>query len=459
MTLLVGLVGGLELVSLAAVIGGLTLERLTPAAHEALGGPRLRRLITAGVVVLILATGVDLAIRSQTMSRAPLATAIATIPQLVTHTHFGAMLAARIGLLALVLLLSRARAPLVRWLCLLLALVVALTFSLTGHAADWGDLTASVAVDWAHAAAASAWTGGVLALAIVVLGRDRALQAASASLAVVAARFSRLAGWCLLVVLLSGVYNAWTQLGAVGRVWTTAYGRVLTAKVLVVVVLVGLGAVNRYVVVPRLARRATRGRGERAFRLMRLAVLGAPIGRPLTTGSAQLARYVVAETALVVVVFGWTAALGEITPGRHVSFERKPTSHVTNVQPRASGDRVRPGTVTPPPGDVRRGRAVFLRLQCFICHAIDGERFPPTTRPGPNLTEAGRHPAGNLIESIMNPNAMILDGPGYTDQRGLSIMPEYRNRMSVGELVDLVAYLKSLGPPGASSPGRAPCRA
>ena len=51
MTLLVGLVGGLELVSLAAVIGGLTLERLTPAAHEALGGPRLRRLITAGVPV------------------------------------------------------------------------------------------------------------------------------------------------------------------------------------------------------------------------------------------------------------------------------------------------------------------------------------------------------------------------------------------------------------------------
>src|SRR5262245_21812857 len=110
------------------------------------------------------------------MSRAPLATAIATIPQLVTHTHFGALLAARAGLLLFALILSLARMPMARWLCLLLALAVVLTFSLTGHAADWGDLTASVAIDWVHAAAASAWTGGVLALAVVVLRRNPALE-------------------------------------------------------------------------------------------------------------------------------------------------------------------------------------------------------------------------------------------------------------------------------------------
>jgi hypothetical protein len=54
-----------------------------------------------------------------------------------------------------------------------------------------------------------------------------------------------------------------------------------------------------------------------------------------------------------------------------------------------------------------------------------------------------RHP-GYLVESIMNPNAMIVDGPGYTDSRGLSIMSDYRNELTVGELIDLVAYLKSL---------------
>ena len=45
----------------------------------------------------------------------------------------------------------------------------------------------------------------------------------------------------------------------------------------------------------------------------------------------------------------------------------------------------------------------------------------------------------------MNPNARILDGPGYTDSRGLSTMPDYRERLTVSELIDLVAYLRTLG--------------
>jgi hypothetical protein len=69
-----------------------------------------------------------------------------------------------------------------------------------------------------------------------------------------------------------------------------------------------------------------------------------------------------------------------------------------------------------------------------------------------------RSPAGNLIESIVNPNAMIVDGPGYTDERGLSIMPEYRNTMNGGRaLIDRVAYLKSLAASSrAPDPARSP---
>ena len=39
---------------------------------------------------------------------------------------------------------------------------------------------------------------------------------------------------------------------------------------------------------------------------------------------------------------------------------------------------------------------------------------------------------------------MIVDGLDYTDDRGLSIMPDYRENLTVGELIDLVAYLKNL---------------
>ena len=54
------------------------------------------------------------------------------------------------------------------------------------------------------------------------------------------------------------------------------------------------------------------------------------------------------------------------------------------------------------------------------------------------------HPAGYLAESVLNPNAVIIEGRGYTAPDGSSIMPDYRGSLTVAELDDLVAYLKSL---------------
>ena len=70
--------------------------------------------------------------------------------------------------------------------------------------------------------------------------------------------------------------------------------------------------------------------------------------------------------------------------------------------------------------------------------------MPASSGLGPDLTDAGEHhPAGYLLESIVNPNAVIIEGPGYTGADGKSIMPDFRGQLSVSELIDLVAYLKS----------------
>jgi mono/diheme cytochrome c family protein len=103
-----------------------------------------------------------------------------------------------------------------------------------------------------------------------------------------------------------------------------------------------------------------------------------------------------------------------------------------------------------PTGDPKAGRAVFAKLECYQCHTIQGEPFPQASKEpgksGPDLTGMGaHHPAEYFAESILNPNAVIVTGPGYTDARGLSIMPDYRESLSVAELIDLVAFLKSLG--------------
>src|SRR5262249_61403768 len=99
----------------------------------------------------------------------------------------------------------------------------------------------------------------------------------------------------------------------------------------------------------------------------------------------------------------------------------------------------------PERGAADGGREVSVKLECFRCHAVRGESSPPPSRPGPDLSGMARHhPAGYLAESVINPNAVIVQAPGYTGSDGLSTMPDYRDSLTLAELDDLVAYLKSL---------------
>lgn len=102
-----------------------------------------------------------------------------------------------------------------------------------------------------------------------------------------------------------------------------------------------------------------------------------------------------------------------------------------------------------PPGDPVEGKKVFIALECFTCHEIKGEHFPQEAKApgkvGPELTGMGQHhPAEYFAEAIVNPNRVIIEGPGYTGPDGLSKMPNYNDTLTVKQLIDLVAYLKSL---------------
>jgi hypothetical protein len=102
-----------------------------------------------------------------------------------------------------------------------------------------------------------------------------------------------------------------------------------------------------------------------------------------------------------------------------------------------------------PPGRAAEGRKVFVAMECFACHDVKDGDFPPPARtrrsPGPALTGMGaHHPAAYFAESILYPNRVIVQGDGYTGPDELSIMPSYADVMTLGQLIDLVAYLQSL---------------
>ena len=438
------------LAALATLVGSLVLDVLVLPREPPEVGPvrdRLRRLGVICLVVLAVAATGELTARAQTMAGGDLASAISAIPTVLTRTHFGAIWIARSVVLGLALAVSVRGSRAARVTALLLALGVALTTTLTGHAADWGDLTLSAGLDWLHVVAASVWTGGLIALALAVLRAGEAWS--PALLGGVMRRFSRLAGLCLLAVVLTGGYNAWVQLPNVSALWTTFYGRVLAVKLLVVLGVICCGAVNRYTIVPRLgARPARAGLGERVFRLARWVVVGSSrVARRVL--ASRLRVFVGREAGLAVLVFGCTAVLVDSTPARHAGHvlhhaasEPGPVRLTMEALHERGG--VPPGWIlVPPEGDVAHGREVFIRVGCYACHQIAGEKLPASSGLGPDLTGVGKHhPAGYILESILNPNAVIVDERGYTGPDGKSIMPDYRGQLSVSDLIDLVAYLK-----------------
>jgi mono/diheme cytochrome c family protein len=116
-----------------------------------------------------------------------------------------------------------------------------------------------------------------------------------------------------------------------------------------------------------------------------------------------------------------------------------------------------------PAGDPRKGRETFVRFECYSCHAVQGEQLPapgPRETLGPELSRMGPlHEPEYFVEAIVNPSAAIEAGQGYEAADGSSKMPSYNESMTVQELVDLVAYLRALSPPGPaparSTPGGA----
>ena len=445
----------LLLLSLAVLVGAYVLDLLiVPRQPEDLERARRRldRWITLAVVVLILTSPIELVARARVMSGGALSQVGPALPLVLTRTHYGSVWIARAAALVLLLAVSVGRSRPVRIAGLVLAVGVVLTVTLTGHADDWGDRSFTALIDWLHALAAAAWTGGLFGLAVAI-GPGWATSASSGAssepITTVCRRFSRLAGCCLAIVIASGIYNAWAQVPTLAALWTTTYGVALLLKILLALVLVFLGAVNRYLVLPTVdARRPPRlGRWRR---VCRVALFGAAAGPE--EARARLFRLVGREAVVAMMVFGCTAVLGESTPKSHemhMSQAAEPTmgpARITMMELHAAGGVPKGWRFTPPEGDPVKGREIFAQLECYACHAVAGEKFPRPSKLGPALSDVGRHhPAGYLMESVINPNAVVVEAPGYTGPDGRSTMPDYRDSLSTRELIDLVAYLTTLG--------------
>ncbi|MEU3662637.1 copper resistance protein CopC [Streptomyces sp. NPDC032940] len=118
---------------------------------------------------------------------------------------------------------------------------LAATWALSEHASVGLQAGLAMPVDVVHLLAVAGWLGGLTAL-IVALYRAPADTPVPTS---AVRRFSRIAFGSVVVLVVTGVYQSWRQLGAWSAFTETRYGQLLLVKIALVAVIVGIAYLSR----------------------------------------------------------------------------------------------------------------------------------------------------------------------------------------------------------------------
>ena len=202
---------------------------------------------------------------------------------------------------------------------------VVIATAASGHpvAGPWPGLAVTVTV--VHVASMAVWLGGLAALLVGVLRPD----APADDLSAVLPRWSRVAFAAVAALLVSGTVQAVREVETPTALFVTAYGWVLVAKLVLVLVLLGAAGISRVWVQQRLGvHRSRPNRGITAHAFAASASGGVEDEAPeaglrarmQSEGAAEhvpaLRRSVLVEFAIAAVVLALSAVLVGMPPAR-----------------------------------------------------------------------------------------------------------------------------------------------
>jgi copper transport protein len=266
------------------------------------------------------------------------------------------------------------------------AAYLAMTPALSGHASIQSPTLVFFPSDVLHVLAASVWVGGIACLLLTLPAATRALQSSQRSRLLLAtlARFSPLALTCVLVIAVTGVVQAYIDVRSLDGLFHTTYGALIIVKVILLLLLICLGWVNREWVIPALKR------------------IAAADQAPSATG--VLARRTMrGELALMLCVFGVTAALISYAPP--IDAASGPFSTNTTIGPAELEMTVEPAKVG------------LNTVHLYLIDAKTGVQFTETKE----LTVTARLPSKGIGPLPLKAN---LAGPGHYVLNSAVLSPE-----------------------------------
>jgi putative copper export protein len=278
LSLALGAARGLHLASTMVLAG-------TILFHAAIAPLPLSRWTRALLPVVLASLGAWLVLQAALIAGvANGSELLKAVPEVALHTRIGQVLLARGLLLLMAGLLTGGSAPRIALAlpCALSAMVMPVAAS---HAAALGDgvLVFALAI---HLLAATAWLGGLPALWHVVADPVRSLAQRQQA----GARFSRLGLAAVLLLAVTAFLQAQRLGGDLAGLFGTPYGQAMLGKTALFLALLGLAALNRFILMPRMAGRS---------------------------GLAWLRRTILMESILGIAVIGMAALLSATPPALH----------------------------------------------------------------------------------------------------------------------------------------------
>ncbi|MDQ2700278.1 MAG: copper resistance protein CopC/CopD, partial [Actinomycetota bacterium] len=261
----VGLIAFLLFVWAPLAAGGGGRDR-RPAAF----GLRFRRMLLLAAATGLLASLLAVPLQGATAAGTDFWTALKPgVFEEVVDTRFGSVMLLRafVWLVILGLALAapalaarpeRLTRPAAMGLLVLPALVLAATPALAGHASTQDPVWLLMPSDMVHVVSMAVWTGGLFALILLLPSVTRNIEAPAgrtAALTDFLMRFSTIALACVALIALSGTVQAVVEVNSFPALVDTAFGRAVLIKVVLFLVLIGLGWRNRAKLIPALITR------------------------------------------------------------------------------------------------------------------------------------------------------------------------------------------------------------
>lgn len=237
---------------------------------------RIRRFIWACLVLAVISGAIWLLLQTASMSGIPLIEALTAdvLSTVVDETQFGEVTTIRAGLaICLSVCLVYDRAVIVQWIGLATAAGFVSSLAWTGHAGSTVGATdyLHLAADVLHLVTAAAWIGGLASL-IIFLATTKVRDDMSLVCNAVR-RFSILGIVSVTILLLSGIANTAILVGSLHGLLATEYGRMLTLKLAMFVLMLAFAAINRFRLTPRLASTGNRQSPTALDQLIRNSVI------------------------------------------------------------------------------------------------------------------------------------------------------------------------------------------